>query len=180
MPSPVLPSVLDQMLQRYDVGKRKFLVKGFSAGFEIGCLSLPVQNDKRVKNMRSAFEYPQVIDTKLAKEVALGRVLGPFDNQPTTPAYRISPLGVVPKKVPGEYRMIHNLSHPEGSSVNDYIPQELATVQYASIQNAISFIKDAETIVFMAKVDIESAFRIIPIAPKDTPLLGFKFRFNKI
>ena len=176
MPSPVLPSVLDRMLQGYDVGKRKFLVKGFSAGFEIGCLSLPVQNDKRVKNMRSAFEYPQVIDTKLAKEVALGRVLGPFDNQPTTPAYRISPLGVVPKKVPGEYRMIHNLSHPEGSSVNDYIPQELATVQYASIQNAVSFIKDAETIVFMAKVDIESAFRIIPIAPKDTPLLGFKWR----
>ena len=128
--------------------------------------------------MRSAFEYPQVIDTKLAKEVALGRVLGPFDNQPTTPAYRISPLGVVPKKVPGEFRMIHNLSHPEGSSVNDYIPQELATVQYASIQNAISFIKDAETIVFMAKVDIESAFRIIPIAPKDTPLLGFKWRDN--
>ena len=143
MPSPVLPSALDQMLQGYDVGKRKLLVKGFSAVFEIGCLSLPVQNDKGVKNMRSAFEYPQVIDTKLAKEVALGRVLGPFDNQPTTPAYRISPLGVVPKKVPGEYRMIHNLSHTEGSSVNDYIPQELATVQYASIQNAISFIKDA-------------------------------------
>ena len=72
--------------------------------------------------------------------------------------------------------MIHNLSHPEGSSVNDYIPQELATVQYASIQNAISFIKNAETIVFMAKVDIESAFRIIPFALKDTPLLGFKWR----
>ena len=28
----------------------------------------------------------------------------------------------------------------------------------------------------MAKVDIESAFRIIPIAPKDIPLLGFKWR----
>ena len=54
MPSPVLPSALDQMLQGYDVGKRKFLVKGFSAGFEIGCLSLPVQIDKGVKNLRSA------------------------------------------------------------------------------------------------------------------------------
>ena len=49
-------------------------------------------------------------------------------------------------------------------------------MQYASIQNAISFIKDAETIVFMAKVYIEAAFRIIPIAPKDTPLLGFKWQ----
>ena len=56
----MLPSALDQMLQGYDVDKRKFLVKGFSAGFEIGCLNLPVQKDKGVKNMRSAFEYPQV------------------------------------------------------------------------------------------------------------------------
>ena len=93
MPSPVLPSALDQMLHGYGVGKRKLSVKGgFSAGFEIGCLSLPVQKDKGVKNMRSAFEYPQVIDIKLAKEVALDQVLGPFDTQPTNPAYRISPL----------------------------------------------------------------------------------------
>ena len=28
----------------------------------------------------------------------------------------------------------------------------------------------------MANVDIESAFRIIPVAPKDTPLLGFCWR----
>ena len=63
--------------------------------------------------------------------------------------------------------MIHNLSHLEGSSVNEYIPQELATVQYASIQNANLFIKDAKVIVFMAKVDIESAFWIILIAHKD-------------
>ena len=101
MPSPVLPSALDQMLQGYDVCKRKFLVKGFSAGFEIGCFSAPVHKDKGVKNMRSAFECPHVIYIKVPKEVALGQVLGPFDTQPTNPAYRISPLGVVPKKVYG-------------------------------------------------------------------------------
>ena len=28
----------------------------------------------------------------------------------------------------------------------------------------------------MGKVDIEAAFRIMPIAPKDSPLLGFKWR----
>ena len=62
--------------------------------------------------------------------------------------------------------MIRNLFHPEGSSVNDY--------DYATIQAVISFIKESESIVLMAKVDIEAAFRIIPVAPKEAPLLGFK------
>ena len=49
-------------------------------------------------------------------------------------------------------------------------------MQYATIQHAISFIKEADSIVFMAKVDIEAAFRIIPISPQDSPLLCFKWR----
>ena len=72
--------------------------------------------------------------------------------------------------------MIHNLSYPLGSSVNAYVPAQLTTVHYATIQNVISFVKSAPSIVFMAKVDIESAFRIIPVAPKETPLLGFCWR----
>ena len=28
----------------------------------------------------------------------------------------------------------------------------------------------------MGKVDIEAAFRIMPIAPKDSPLLGFRWK----
>ena len=68
------------------------------------------------------------------------------------------------------------MSYPDGESVNDYIPKEFATVQYAAIQNAISFIKEADSIVFMAKIDIEAALRIIPISPKDSSLLGFQWR----
>ena len=126
--------------------------------------------------MKSAFDFPQVIDSKLKKEIALGRILGPFHEPPVNPAFIISPLGVVPKKVPGEFRVIHNLSHPDGNSVNDYIPREFSPVHYATLQDAISFIKVSDSIVFMGKVDIEAAFRIMPIAPRDSPLLGFKWR----
>ena len=101
--------------------------------------------------------------------------MGLFKVQPKNPAFRVSPLGVVPKKLPGELR-IHNLSYPEESSVNDYVPAEVTTVHSAKIQHAISFVKPARSMVCMAKVDIESAFRIIPVAPKDTPLLGFCWR----
>jgi hypothetical protein len=77
----------------------------------------------------------------------------------------VTPLGVVPKKAAGEFRMIHHLSYPEGSSVNDFIPHEFSSVHYSTISEAIDFIKHSPHLVYMAKVDIESAFRIIPISP---------------
>ena len=72
--------------------------------------------------------------------------------------------------------MIHHLSYPPGSSVNDYIPTELSAVKYATIQDAVSHINKRQNVVYMAKVDLESAFRIIPVMPADRPLLGFKWR----
>ena len=84
-------------------------------------------------------------------------------------------LGVVPKKTLGEFRMIHHLSYPEGSSVNDFIPKEMSSVQYATIQDAISFIQRSPQSVYMAKVNVESAFRIMPVSPADRPLLGYQW-----
>ena len=57
-----------------------------------------------VSNVKSADEFAEVIYRKLAKELALGRILGPYDVPPTCLRYRISPIisGVVPKKSPGE------------------------------------------------------------------------------
>lgn len=49
-----------------------------------------------------------VIRIKNAKEVQLGRVLGSF-KKPLLPNLRVSPLGVVPKKAPSEFRLIHHL-----------------------------------------------------------------------
>ena len=50
--------------------------------------------------------------------------------------------------------MIHNLANPEGSSVNNCIPTYFAVVQYATIQDAISFVKTAKSILFLANVDM--------------------------
>lgn len=43
-------------------------------------------------------------------------------------------MGIVPKKAPGKFRLIHHLSHPEGKSVNDFIGSLLSSVSYASFQ----------------------------------------------
>ena len=55
---------------------------------------------------------------KLIQEVKAGRIAGPFDTPPFN-IFCASPLGVVPKKIPGEFRLIHHLSFPRGVSVND-------------------------------------------------------------
>ena len=68
-----------------------------------------------------------------------------------------SPLGVVSKETPGEFRIIHHLSYLDGSSVNDFIPDQFSSVQYASIGDAITVIKSLARGCYMAKTDIESS-----------------------
>ena len=101
---------------------------------------------------------------KLSKELTACRIVGPFDVPPFDP-FRVSPLGIIPK------RLIHHLSYPAGSSVNDGIRKELATVRYATIDDAICLIKSLGKGCFLAKTHIKSAFRIIFVSPNDFPLL---------
>ena len=104
-----------------------------------------------------------------------GRVLGPFKHPPFD-NFRVSPLVVIPKKQPGEYRMIHHLSFPNGGSVNDFIPSEFCSVHYASVDDAVRIIKKLGIGCALAKTDVRSAFRIIPVHPKEYHLLGMKWR----
>ena len=87
-------------------------------------------------------------------------------------------LGLVPKKTPGEFRLIHHLSFPRGLSVNDGIPEEHSTVSYATINDAICQIKSVGPGAYLAKTDIKNAFRILPICPMDYHLLGMRWRDN--
>ncbi len=59
-----------------------------------------------------------------------------------------------------------------GRSVNDGISPEDASVQYAHVDDAITMIKQLGQGCFLAKTDIKSAFRIIPILFADYDLLG--------
>ena len=51
------------------------------------------------------------------------------------------------------------------------IPKELATVRYATTDDAIRLVKSLGKGCFLAKTDIKSAFRIIFVSPNDFPLL---------
>lgn len=76
------------------------------------------------------------------------------------------------KKAPGEYRLIHHLSYPRGSSVNEGIP---VSVHYASFDSAVAMVARCGRGALLGKCDIKSAFRRMPIHPTNFDRLGFQF-----
>jgi hypothetical protein len=82
-------------------------------------------------------------------------------------------LGLVPKKNPGEFRVIHHLSYPENESINSGIPESKCTVKYQTIEDAVKLMKLYGKSCLLSKTDIENSFKIIPIHPDDHELLGF-------
>ena len=175
LPTPVKVKRLTFHLEGYDAQLYQELVSGFVQGFYLHFQGTQIRQFS--KNLLSAMQQPDIVDRKLAKEICQGRILGPF-KQPPFDNFKVSPLRVIPKKQPGEYRMIHHLSFPYGSLVNYFIPSKFSSVHYASLDDAISMIKKLGPGCTLAKTDVRSAFRIIPVHPTDYHLLGMHWRSN--
>lgn len=146
---------------------------GFQFGFRI-----PYEGKREFrlsKNLLSARNKLDILKQKISKEIEAGRVAGPFDQIQNVPFtnLQISLLGLVPKKNPGEFRVIHHLSFPENPSINDGIPDYLCTVQYQTVDDAIKLVKFYGKNCLISKTDIENSFKIIPIHPDDQELLAF-------
>jgi len=127
LPMPVIVERLDFLLSGYNHSIAEFLSLSFREGFPLHYKGSPSCSD--AKNLISTSENPEVVDAKIHKELEAGRLSGQFMTRPLYP-FQISPLGVVPKKTPGEFRLIHHLSYPWGSSVNDGIAPEHTSVLF--------------------------------------------------
>lgn len=88
----------------------ELLSNGFKYGFPLHYEGS--QNSSCAKNLLSAIQNPEAVDAKLDKEIAAHRIAGPYSSPPF-PQFRISPLGLVPKKTEGEFHLIHHLSFPK-------------------------------------------------------------------
>ena len=69
-----------------------------------------------------------------------------------------------------------DLSYPAGASINDGIEPALCSLRYPSVDPSVDeavcrlLVKDSHS--FMAKVEIESAYRIVPVHPDIEFCLG--------
>ena len=93
--------------------------------------------------------------------------------------YFCSPIGLVPQLLDGEqigWRVIYDLSTPEGKSVNDGIPKEYGSLVYETDNEAICLVAQTGKGAVMMKGDLKAPFRHIPISPCDYRLLLFEWQ----
>ena len=127
--------MLKAYLKDYPSPDKDFLLQGLEYGFRIPFEGpLPPLS---VRNHNSVLSNPEVVSEMIDKEIAMGRVAGPFPSPPLI-NFHTSPLGLVAKKEPGKYRIIHDLSFPEGQSVNSGIPPQCTKVHYQNLDDAIT------------------------------------------
>ncbi|XP_071097708.1 uncharacterized protein [Haliotis cracherodii] len=186
-PSPVDLNEMAPWLRQYarvNYRDANYLWVGFSFGFKLEFQGS--RTGRLARNLRSATHQDTAgyVKQKLQKEVDLGRMAGPFKDTPLD-NLQVSPIGLVPKKQPGygqhlgkhaeEFRLIHHLSYPRGKSINDFIDTEACSVVYARFDEATQMVQQLGKGALLAKFDIQSAFRIIPVHPSDFELLGIRF-----
>jgi hypothetical protein len=125
-----------------------------------------------VENLRSASSYPQAIEDYLVEEVLAGRVEGPFARRPDD-LVRIVPMGSVPKDE-HKRRVILNYSAPEGASVNEEI--EKLECQLDHFDRVMAMMGELPPDTMMIKIDVKSAFRLVPVVKEDRALLGMEWK----
>jgi len=60
--------------------------------------------------------------------------------------------------------------------VNQFIDQNHTSVKYSSFDNVLNILAELGEGANIGKMDIKSAFRLLPIHPNDFDLVGFKFQ----
>lgn len=176
--TPVVVPLLQSELESHP--NREFcdyLIHGLTHGFHPGVASLPTESFS-CKNLQSALGDPDTVTSLLRKEVESGFMIGPLNKSPF-PVYRVNPIGIATRKYSGKKRLIIDLSAPHENlvpSINSLIPLDDFSLNYHSVDDAVRLIKEAGPHSWLAKADITSAFKVMPLNPAFWHLFGVKWR----
>ena len=146
---------------------KRGIVEGFRIGFSrSSSLRIPQTN------FQSVARNPSVVDKYIESELSTGRLAHPI-----VLTARRNPIGIIPKPLqPGKFRLIVDLSSPLGGSVNDGIDRNLCSLQYTSVDQAARLVAACGRGALMAKTDLCSAYRQVPVHRDDQHLLGIEWR----
>ena len=157
-----------------DVVYARYICQGLRAGFRIGYCNKGTLRSA-TSNMESTRLHPEVVTEYLTKELGKGRMLGPFPPS-WDPYLHVNRVGLVPKgHNTGKFRLITDLSFPVGYSINDGIQSELCSLSYTSVDDVASIVYRLGRGSLLAKVDVESAYRLIPVHPQDRILQAIQW-----
>ena len=85
----------------------------------------------------------------------------------------VSALGAIPKRDSNDIRLIHDCSRPYLTSLNSYADCE--HYSYETVDKVTANIKQGA---FVAKIDLRSAYRHVPLHPSNYKATGLKWKFN--
>lgn len=144
---------------------REFLLHIIEHGLSLtkGDIFIPAFDCRKYS---SAYANATMVDEALAPHLAANCLIEPPSS--FVPCY-VHGLGAVPKTVTS-VRVIHDHSRPYGRALNKPISQ--TSFKFATVDDAIKLMHHG---CFMAKVDIEAAYRHVPIDPADWDKLAFRW-----
>ena len=145
-----------------------FIVDGIRCGFRIG-FGGGVSLVSALCNMPSAAEQIAAVSKYVEGKLAAKRFVGPYAPE-SCPNVHISRMGAVPK---GHTPGITDLSFPALGSANEGIDPALCSLSYVT---AASLAAKLGRGAILTKIDIESAYRNVPVHPLDRPLLGIHWK----
>ncbi len=153
-----------------------YIVNGLANGFRIGFEYRNHSCTTSRSNHLSVTKNPDVVGTYIGDECAAGRVIGPL-HVLLHPDVNCSQFGAIPKPdKPGKWRLILDLSFPDEASVNSGISKELATLGVVSVDEIVEAVLSLGKGALLTKIDVKSAFRLIPVHPDDRHLLGMRWQ----
>ena len=146
------------------------MLQGIEFGFQLGFdRSATLESAKR--NLPLAYE---AVWDYLEREIQAGRIIRCKSQRLSNGLLvHVNRIGVVPKgHATGQWRLITDLSFPEGKSVNDGINDVLCSMAVDELGQVVAGLGRGA---LMAKIDIKSAYRLLAIHPQDRHLLGCRW-----
>ena len=149
---------------------RDYLLQGLTEGFRIISRDSELRHAETT-NYKSATEHDvrDTVEMTIREEIQQGNYIVTTE-KPTI----VSALGAIPKPDSDKVRLIHDCSRPQHSNVNSYTDTQ-HHYSYVTVDKAVSLIKSN---VYLAKIDLKSAYRHVPIHPSNYPATGLAWQFR--
>ena len=131
-----------------------------------------------VKNWPSTYVHREKVRKFILDHAARGRLDGPY-YYPPHPCFRGSALGAFLKKRSLKARVIHDLSYPPGSSINEFINKHDFPMSYVTIDQVVKMCakyKDP----YLVKLNVKDAYMHCIVKREERHLLGFTWEENGV
>ena len=171
--------ILDYYLKDHpDRALVEWCLDSFKNGFSLGMVGTPSPWPDP-KNGKKVLKDPETTWKLIKDEIDKGFILGPFKTRPIKDLFCV-PINIVEKEMSsGLYRLIQDFSFPWGdpnNGINVLVPSENKKVKYAGMDQvaelALRLGPKSEAI----RIDIKSAFKLLPLSVRFWKFTGFKFR----